>query len=435
MKKLFTGGTVIDPSTDIEGRYDLFIEDDKVVAVDAPGNLAGAAADETVDVTGLWLTPGLIDIHVHLREPGFEWKETIASGCASAVAGGFTSICCMPNTNPVIDTGEVVKFIKDEARRVGLSRVYPIGAVTKGLKGEQLAPLYELASEGCVAFSDDGEPVWDPLVMRRALEILGSLGIPITGHEEEKALTRGGAMNESSLSLALGLGGMPGAAEDIMVARDIELARLTGAHVHCCHVSTARSVLLIRRAKEDGIHVTGEVTPHHFTLTEEAVQEYDTAAKMSPPLRSRADVEGCIEGLVDGTLDCIGSDHAPHDLDTKRIEFARAANGILGFPTTLPLALELVRLGKLSRRRMVAALTSEPARLFKLPGGSLRRGAMADITIIDPEARWVFDDATNYSKSKNSPFWGHELIGRATQVYVGGVRCELPTAENYRQGS
>ncbi len=422
MKQLLRGGTIIDPAQNIEGTYDLLIDNGVISAIDEPGAFVGAQIDETVDVTDLWVTPGLIDIHVHLREPGFEWKETIASGCASAVAGGFTSVCCMPNTNPVVDSGEVVKFIRDEATRVGLARVYPIGAVTRDLKGKQLAPLYELVDAGCVAFSDDGEPVWDVLIMRRALELCKALGVPITCHEEVKELTKGGAMNESPLSLALGLGGMPGAAEDIMVARDIELARLTGAHVHLCHVSTARSCLLIRRAKEDGISVTAEVTPHHLTLTEQEVVEYDTAAKMSPPLRSHEDVAGCCKALEDGTLDCIASDHAPHDLDAKRTEFSRAANGILGFPTTVPIGLSLVKQGVISRLRLISALTVAPAKLFHLPGGTLTTGSVADITVIDPNAQWTFDVTTNFSKSCNSPFWGSELLGQVKMVFIGGAR-------------
>jgi len=415
------GGLVIDPRNNREDFADVLVEDGIIKAVAAPGTFRSLDAPLRIDARNLWVCPGLIDIHVHLREPGFEWKETIESGARAAVGGGFTSVCCMPNTIPRIERGEVAQFVRARAAAAGLARVYPIGAITVNLEGTQLTPLYELVEAGCVAFSDDGEPVGSALMMLRALEIARTLGVPLTCHEEVKSLTRGGSMNESSLSMALGLTGMPRVAEDLMVARDIELARISGGHVHFCHVSTGRSVELIRRAKNEGIPVTGEVTPHHLLLTEAEVGEYNTNAKMSPPLRLAEDVEACVQGLVDGTLDAVASDHAPHEEDSKRVPFSEASFGILGLQTTLPLLLRLVHGERLSRHRCIESMTSSPAKVFGLPGGTLSEGAPADITIIAPDHVWHFNEASCYSKSKNSPFWGQEMVGAAHTVMVGGA--------------
>jgi dihydroorotase len=398
---------------------DYGIKDGLFEAIESHGTLKSDQYAEYLEVGSDHLvSPGLIDLHVHLREPGEEWKEDIASGSRASLLGGFTHICCMPNTKPVNDSPEVTAFIREQSKKVGV-RVSPIGAVSKGLKGEEFAPLYDLYEAGCVAFSDDGAPIHDPLMMRRALEITKSLKVPITAHEEEKSLTRHGVMNESALSLAMGLKGMPKAAEDIMIARDIELARLTGGHVHICHLSSGRSVHLIRRAKSDGINITAEVTPHHLMLTEKEVGNYDTNAKMSPPLREEEDIVALLEGLNDGTIDCIASDHAPHDTECKRVEFVKASFGILGLQTTLPLCLELVRGKKISMAMMMKALTYNPAKIFNLPGGEIKVGSPADLIVIDLQSKFTLAN-TNASKSTNSPFWEVELQGRARHVFVGG---------------
>lgn len=418
--KLISNGTLIDPAGGRVGDFDLLVDRGVVVDIQPRGGFRGASVAATIDVTGRWVVPGFIDLHVHLREPGFEWKETVRTGVEAAVLGGYTTVCCMPNTQPRNDHGEVTRYILDKAANAGLARVLPIGAVTKDLKGLEMAPLSELRAAGCVAFSDDGEPIHNAGLMRRALEWCLALDATISCHEEEKTLSCGGCMNESSLSVKLGLKGMPKVAEDVMVARDIELARATGGKVHICHVSTARSVELIRRAKNDGIRITAEVTPHHLTLTESAVGEYDTAAKMSPPLREREDVDALRLGVRDGTIDAIASDHAPHENDSKRVEFSKASFGILGLQTSLPLVVGLVREGTLSRERAIDVCAGGPARCFGIEGGSLRKGERADITVIDPEHRWTFDRSAVRSMSTNSPFLGAEMIGAASDVFVGG---------------
>jgi dihydroorotase len=331
----------------------------------------------------------------------------------------------MPNTKPRIDAAEIARFVVERGKTAGLARVFPIGAVSIGLLGKEMAPLSELVAAGCVAFSDDGEPVWDAGLMRRALEWCLMHGTPITCHEEDKALTAGGAMNESPLSMRLGIPGMPKAGEDVLVARDIELARLTGGRVHLCHMSTARSVELLRRAKQDGIPVTGEVAPHHLTLTEDAIGLYDTNAKMSPPLREQEDVDALRRGLADGTIDCIASDHAPHEADSKQVEFTKASFGILGLQTTLPLILGLVEEGVLTRSRAIDAMTRAAARCFnidtgKAPLGGLSVGCAADVTIIDPTAEWTLTPEVIASKSKNTPYMGRTMRGKACTVIVGG---------------
>ena len=417
---LIKNGLLIDPANSVEGNFDILVENGKISKVLPKGKIDAKGCEEIIDATGKWVVPGLIDLHVHLREPGFEWKETVASGSRAAIAGGYTSICCMPNTKPVNDKEEVVKYILDKARAAGLARVYPIGAVSIGQCGETMAPYSELKREGCVAFSDDGKPVMNSLLMRRALEWCSMIDIPIAVHEEDCSLCDGGVMNESALSSRLGYSGMPKAAEDVMVARDIELARLTNARLHFCHVSSARSVDLIRNAKAQGIRITAEVTPHHLTLSEEAVLEFDADAKMNPPLRGSSDIEACIAGLADGTLDSIATDHAPHELDKKRIEFGLAAFGIIGLQTALPLTLELVRKRHISRMRAIEALSTAPAKAFALPGGGLGEGSLADITIIDPEIEWHFSVEKNESLSNNSPWIGRKFTGAADTVLVGG---------------
>jgi dihydroorotase len=418
MRKVIRNGIIIDPSQSLEAPMDLIIDDGVVLDIVKPGTAVAEA--ETFDATGMWVTPGLIDVHVHLREPGFEWKETIQTGSEAAALGGFTTICCMPNTNPVNDTAEITDFIVRQGKNAGLVNVHPIGAVSKGLKGKEMAPLGELRDAGACAFSDDGEPVWDAGMMRKALEWCQMLDCVITGHEEEKSLSHGGVMNESALSTKLGLAGWPKVAEEIHIARDIELARYTGGKVHFCHVTTARGVELIRRAKHDGIRVSGEVSAHHLLLTESLVEGYYTDAKMSPPLRNIEDCEALLAGLVDGTIEVIASDHAPHELDKKKIEFSLAAFGILGLQTTFPMLVELVKAKKLSRMRFIESMTSKPSDIFGLKRGTLKKGAVADVSVLDPNYQWVFDSTTCRSISKNSPWLGHTMTGHVDALFLAG---------------
>ncbi|MCO6429547.1 MAG: dihydroorotase [Deltaproteobacteria bacterium] len=417
---LIKNGTVIDPDSNVEGEFDLLIDGAGIADLGRPGSFASATVQRDIDATGKWIVPGLIDMHVHLREPGFEWKETIQSGSEAAILGGFTTILCMPNTRPVNDNAEITRFILEKAQGAKAARVLPIGAVTVNLQGKQMAPLSELRKAGCAAFSDDGEPVYDSGIMRRALEWASMLDVPICCHEEDKSLSCGGSMNESALSSRLGLKGMHKVAEEVMIARDIELARTTGAAIHICHISSGRGVELVRRAKNDGIKVTCEVTPHHLVLTEEAVRNFDTNAKMSPPLREVEESAALLAGLKDGTIDCIASDHAPHESDSKDVEFAKASFGILGLQTSLPLILEFAAKGEISRRRAVEALSSAAARILRIEGGNLRKGARADLAIIDPSWKWTFDRDCNRSLSLNSPFLGRQLCGIADAVLVNG---------------
>ena len=417
---LLEGGLVIDPAATLEAEHDILIENGVIKDISKPGGMSALKVTRRINANGKWITPGLIDLHVHLREPGQEWKETIASGSSAAILGGFTTVCCMPNTTPVNDNAEITNFIRSKAAECGRARVLPIGSVSRGLSGKEMSPLSELHAAGCVAFSDDGEPVFDSGLMRRALEWCRMLGVPISCHEEDKCLSCSGSMNESALSGRMGLVGSPKVAEEVMVARDIELARTTAARVHFCHVSTARAAELIRRAKRDGIPVSAEVTPHHLLLTEDMVEGYNTSAKMNPPLRDRSDCEALIEALADGTIDAVASDHAPHERDRKECPFSEAAFGILGLQTSLPLLLELVRANRISRMRAIAALTSSPANAFNLPYGNLKVGSIADVCIIDPLKRWQFNREVCQSLSFNSPFIGRELIGQAASVIVGG---------------
>lgn len=422
MKKiLIKNGRLIDPSEKKDGSFDVLLVDGKVVDVQPKGKIA-ASDDEIIDANGLVVTPGFIDLHTHLREPGGEYKETIQSGTASAVAGGFTAVCCMANTDPVNDNASVTDYILRKALELGSCRVYPIGAITKGLKGEELASIAELREAGCVAISDDGLTVQNAKLMRVAMDYAKSFALPISTHSIEAGLAKGGSMNESLMSTKLGLKGSPAAAEDIIIARDILLAELTGAHLHVGHVSTQGGIRLIEDAKKRGVNVTCEVAPHHFTLTDDCLADYDTNFKMCPPLRSKSDVQAICEVFKKGTvIDAIATDHAPHGIVDKEVEFEHAAWGIIGFETALPLSLELVRKGFLTLPQMVELLTSRPAAVFHLPGGNLRVGSVADVTIFDPEKSWSLTKENIVSKSKNSPFINHSLKGRVIKTIVGGV--------------
>lgn len=417
---LIKNALLVDAYSNLEAERDVLIENGKIKAVDSPGSFDNQKCGGVIDAGGLWLLPGLIDLHVHLREPGFEWKETVESGVRAAVAGGYTTICAMPNTNPVNDKTEITKFILNQADKAGLAKLVPIGAVSQRLKGQCMSPISELYQAGCPAFSDDGEPVFDSGLMRRALEWSHMHDAVICCHEEDKCLSCGGAMNESALSYRLGIKGMPTIAEDVMVARDIELARYTGGKVHICHISSDRGVELVRRAKNDGINVTCEVTPHHLSLTEESVSGYDTNFKMSPPLRTEKIRQALIEGLKDGTIDVVASDHAPHEVDSKLQSFQEASMGILGLQTSLPLMLEFYRAGVLSRKRLAEVLATRPAEIFGLEQGKIQVGSPADLVLIDPEYKWTFDKEKILSKSFNSPFIGKEFQGIADTVIVDG---------------
>ena len=416
---LLTGGRVIDPSRNADDVADVLLEDGRIAAVGR--NIGAPDGAETLDVRGRVVAPGLVDVHVHLREPGQEDLETIATGSASAVAGGFTSICAMPNTDPVCDNQGVVGFVIAQAQRAAKARVYPIGAVTLGQKGQQLAEFGELVGAGAVAVSDDGKPVATAHMMRTALEYARTFGIPVADHCEDMSLATGGSMHEGIVSTRLGLKGIPAAAEEVMVARDILLAELTGGHVHLCHMSTRGSVELIRRAKERGIRVTAEACPHHFSLTHDACVGYNTNAKMNPPLREAEDVEAIREGLKDGTIDCVATDHAPHHYDAKEREFDDAPNGIIGLETALGLSIsELVGRGLLTLPQLLYRMSTAPARIFNLPGGTLLPGAPADLVVIDPAVKWTVKPETFFSKSRNTPFAGRELTGRAELTIVRG---------------
>jgi dihydroorotase len=416
---LIRGGRVIDPSRGTDGITDVYLADGKVASV---GRGLGSPDDAvTIDATGKIVSPGFIDLHVHLREPGQEDIETVASGAMAAAAGGFSAVCAMPNTDPVTDNQAAVGFIVSQAQRAGKARVYPIGAISLGQKGQQLAEFGELVGAGAIAVSDDGKPVVSSHLMRTALEYARTFGIPVADHCEDPTLSAGGAMHEGIVSTRLGLKGIPAAAEEIMVARDILLAEHTGGHVHLCHISTRGSVELIRRAKEKGLRVTAEACPHHFTLTHEQCEGYDTNAKMNPPLREPEDREAIRQGIRDGTIDAICTDHAPHHYDAKEREFDDAPNGIIGLETALGLAItELVESGLLTFCDLVNRMSTMPARIFNLPGGTLAPGAAGDITITDPKAPWTVNPAEFFSRSRNTPFAGRRLTGRAEVTIVRG---------------
>ena len=415
------GGTVIDPGR-VNDRADVLIQQGKVVEIGLPLKtpVKEGPGLRMIDATGLVVAPGFVDLHCHLREPGFEYKETVQSGAASAVAGGFTSICCMPNTQPVNDNESVTDFILTKAQEAGTARVFPIGAITKKSAGEELAEIGELVGAGCVAISDDGRPVMNSLVMRRAMEYAKAFGVPVVDHCEDLHLSCGGSMNEGLVSTELGIPGIPHASEEVMVARNLALADLTGVHVHLAHLSTARSVELVRQAKKQGLPVSGEVCPHHFSVTEEAVRGYNSNAKMNPPLRTDLDVQALKIGLQDGTIDVIATDHAPHAIQEKQLEFDSAPFGIVGFETALPLTMRLVEEGVLSLEQALDKLATSPAKLFHLPVGSLEVGQEADVVVFDPKEEWVIDPAKFRSKSRNTPFGGWAVKGRVKHTIVGG---------------
>ena len=412
------GGRLLDPASGRDEVADLLVEGGRIAAL-GPGIEAGDA--EVIDASGRWLAPGFIDLHVHLREPGQEYKEDIASGGRAGVAGGFTALVCMANTQPVNDDPSVTEYILDRARHESPARVYPIAAATKGLAGEVMTEMVALLEAGVVAFSDDGKTIMDSGVMRRVLEYSGLVRVPIITHAEDRTLVCEGVVNEGPVSTRLGLPGNPGVAEVVHVARDLLLAELSGAHLHVAHVSTAGAVALIRAARERGVHVTAEVTPHHLTLLDEAALGYDTNTKMAPPLRGQADVDACRAGLADGTIDAIATDHAPHAVHEKDVEFTAAPPGVIGLETAVPVTLDLVRSEELSPLEWVRRLSTSPARIIGRPGGSLAVGAPADLVLVDPERAWVYDPAKGYSKSRNSPWAGRAMIGRAVATIVGGI--------------
>jgi len=420
---LIAGGTVVDPVERTQRQADVLIRDGKVAAIE-PGLASQLRARgkgvTVVDATGCIVTPGLVDMHVHLREPGYEYKETIATGTRAAVAGGVTSVACMANTRPVNDCPAVTRYILERAEAAALARVYPIGAVSVQLGGEQLAEYAGMHEAGIVAVSDDGMPVMDAELMRRALECAKMFDMPVIDHAEDRTLVAGGVMHEGAMALRLGLRGIPSAAEDVMVARDVALAGLSGGHLHVAHISSAGAVEMVRQARASGIHVTAEVSPHHLWLTDAAVDGYNTNAKMAPPLRTEEDRQALRAALADGTIDVVATDHAPHHRDEKDVEFDHAANGVVGLETLLPLTLRLVEDGLLDLPTAIAKITSEPARILRLPTGRLEVGVPADVAVIDPAHEWVVDAATLVTKSKNTAFDGWKMRGRALVTLVGG---------------
>ena len=414
------GGRVIDPASGVDGVRTIVLKDGVVAEV---AERVERPKDARVfDARGRWVTPGFIDLHCHLREPGQEYKETVATGARAAVAGGFTSVVAMPNTKPVNDNTSITELMLARAAAAGAARVYPVGCISKGQAGEELAEFGELRSAGCVALSDDGKPVMSVALMRRALEYARAFKLPVAVHEEDLGLVGKGVMHEGPTSTRLGLKGIPGAAEEVMVLRDIALAELTGGRLHVQHVSTRGSVRAVRDAKARGLHVSAEVTPHHLALTDEdvGIAGYDTDFKMNPPLRLADDVKACREGLADGTLDAIATDHAPHSDVEKALEFDVAANGIIGLETAFAVCLAVARTGAFTEGRLIEALTVGPARALGLPGGSLAKGAPGDVAVLDPTVEWTYDPAVGFSKSRNSPWKSKRLVGRCTHAFVGG---------------
>jgi len=422
MKLMLKGGRVVDPANGRDGSFDVLIDDGRIARV---GKDLPADGAEVFAVRPGWVVaPGLIDMHVHLREPGQEHKETVATGGAAAVAGGFTAVACMPNTDPVNDHAGITRSILQKAANAGLARVYPIGAVSMGSKGQQLSELADQQAAGCVAFSDDGHPVATALLMRRALEYAGMLGVPVIDHCEDPSLKGDGVVHEGYFASRFGLRGIPGIAESLMVERDVSLAELTGAHVHVAHMSARQSLRAVRGGKDRGARVTCEVTPHHFVLTDEALDgdiKYDTNLKMNPPLREAADRDALLDGLADGSIDAIATDHAPHHADEKLVEFDQAPFGIIGLETAVPLVFDrLVHPGRIGLPRMIELLSTNPAKLLNVPGGTLAEGAPADVTILAPDLAVTIDAAVLRSKSKNTPFDGWQLRGGVVATLVGG---------------
>lgn len=421
MRLLIKNGHLIDPAAPENTGMNVLIEDSHVAAWLRPDESVPEGC-EVLDASGQLVAPGFIDLHVHLREPGQEHKETIATGCAAAVAGGWTSVCPMPNTNPVNDNAAITRYMIEQAERAGLCNVFPIGAVTKSSDGTELAEMGEMKAAGAVAVSDDGRPVPNAGIMRRAMQYARDFDLPVVDHCEDKSLSSGGVMHEGRVSLLLGLKGMPALAEEIDAVRDILLAKETGAHIHIAHVSTKGAIEAVRRAKNEGINVTCEVTPHHFTLTDAAVEGYDTNTKMAPPLRSDEHLQAILEGIQDGTIDAIATDHAPHHADEKALEYDRAPFGITGLETGIGLAFtELVHKGVIGLERLVQMCSANPARIFGLEGrGTLTPGSFADVTIVDPEMVWTYNSADTRSKSRNTPYDGWKLTGRVVATVVGG---------------
>ena len=439
MRTLIRNGRVIDPSSGLDAKRDILIDRDLVAAIESRIECPDAKA---VDAAGLIVAPGFVDIHVHLREPGFEHAETIASGTRAATAGGFTAVCCMPNTIPVNDSAQVTSFIVERARRTAAVHVHPIGAISKGSKGKRLADIGAMHSEGAVAISDDGIPVMNSGLMRRAMKYSASFGITVIDHCEDLTLSSGGDINAGIQSMRLGLGGIPGCSEDVMVARDIILAADTGAHVHIAHISTANSIAMVRHAKRLGIPVTAEVTPHHFSLTDERIPGYDSNFKMKPPLRAQRDIDAAIEGLADGTIDCIATDHAPHTGHTKMQEFERCPFGVTGLETALGLSLKaLYHSGAISMRHLVRLFTQGACECLGLNRGTLRAGGPADLTLFSTDRAWTYDASATHSKSRNSPFDGERFQGGPVATIVSGrivwsvengIASPLPAKAEYR---
>lgn len=415
---LLRGGRILDPAADRDEVADLWIEGDRISHAAPDEEVEGA---RVIDARGCWVAPGFVDLHTHLREPGQEYKEDIRTGGRSAVAGGFTSIACMANTQPVNDDPATTDFILDRGRQGSPARVYPVAAATRGLEGKVMTEMSALMEAGAVAFSDDGRTIMDSGVMRHVLEYSRLVEAPIMTHAEDRRLVAGGVVNEGSVSTRLGLPGNPAIAEVALVERDLMLAEFTGAHLHVAHVSTRGAVERIRAARERGVHVTAEVAPHHLALTEERLLEYDTNAKVAPPLRSEDDRRACRAGLVDGTLDAIATDHAPHAQHEKELDFVEAPPGMIGFETALAVVIDLVSGKEISPLELIRRLSTNPARILRLEAGTLSAGALADVAIIDPSRKWHYDPAKGFSKSHNSPWAGQELLGRVLHTLVGGV--------------